>query len=279
MISVVVIIYNMKREVERTFYSLSKLYQKEAKNGYEIIVVDNGSDERLSDDFILSFGDNFKYYYLENASASPASAVNFGASKVTGDIIGIVIDGARIISDAVIRKTENVFEKWNNPIVAVLGYHLGPDLQSKSIQNGYCQNVEDKILEEIDWKNNPNKLFEVSVLAGSNPEGMDGSIAESNCMFIKKSTFEKIGGMDARFNSPGGGLVNLDFFKRLLELNDVQLVLLRDEGSFHQIHGGIMSNVSGEEKSIENFIKYLEEYKKITGKDYEVPIINNRVII
>ena len=273
MISVVVIIYNMKREVERTFYSLSKLYQKEAKNGYEIIVVDNGSDERLSDDFILSFGDNFKYYYLENASASPASAVNFGASKVTGDIIGIVIDGARIISDAVIRKTENVFEKWNNPIVAVLGYHLGPDLQSKSIQNGYCQNVEDKILEEIDWKNNPNKLFEVSVLAGSNPEGLDGSIAESNCMFIKKSTFEKIGGMDARFNSPGGGLVNLDFFKRLLELNDVQLVLLRDEGSFHQIHGGTMSNVSGEEKSIENFIKYSEEYKKITGKDYEVPII------
>lgn len=279
MISVVVIIYNMKREVERTFYSLSKLYQKEAKNGYEIIVVDNGSDERLLDDFILSFGDNFKYYYLENASASPASAVNFGASKATGDIIGIVIDGARIISDAVIRKTENVFEKWNNPIVAVLGYHLGPDLQSKSIQNGYCQNVEDKMLEEIDWKNNPNKLFEVSVLAGSNPEGLDGPIAESNCMFIKKSTFEKIGGMDARFNSPGGGLVNLDFFKRLLELNDVQLVLLRDEGSFHQIHGGIMSNVSGEEKSIENFIKYSEEYKKITGKDYEVPIINSRVII
>ncbi|HPN67290.1 MAG TPA: glycosyltransferase family A protein [bacterium] len=278
MISIVVVMYNMQREIERTLYSLSKLYQKDVKNNYEVMVIDNGSATKLPDEFVSNFGNNFCYHYINNAPLSPAHAVNIGVSKAKGDIVGILIDGARIITPGIIAKVEQAFIKWDNPVVAVLGYHLGSDLQSKSVLNGYDQQHEDELLESIKWKNNPYKLFDISVPAGSNPNGPDGVIAESNCIFLRKSIFQKMGGMNERFSLPGGGLVNLDFFKRLIEDYNTQLVLLKHEGSFHQIHGGIMSNARGEEESINNFIKYSKEYKKIKKIDYTIPIIKNKLI-
>lgn len=274
MISIVVVIYNMKREAERTFYSLSKLYQIGVQNDYEVIVIDNGSDERLEEGFVKNFGDNFQYYYIENAPSSPAMAVNFGLSKAKGEIVGIIIDGARLVTSGIIGKTEKIFEERQNPVVAVLGYHLGSDLQSKSVLNGYNKDIEDDLLAKIDWKNHPEKLFDVSVFAGSNPKGFEGDIAESNCIFLKKSLYEEIGGMNEKFTLAGGGLVNLDFFKRIVERDDTEIVFLKDEGTFHQLHGGIMSNSFDTEQSINKFKKYCENYREITGKEYVVPKID-----
>jgi hypothetical protein len=40
---------------------------------------------------------------------------------------------------------------------------------------------------------------------------------ETNCLFMKRSLFEALGGADERFDYPGGGFLNLDIFKRAME--------------------------------------------------------------
>ena len=52
-----------------------------------------------------------------------------------------------------------------------------------------------------------------------------------------------LGGFNEGFVSPGGGLVDLDFFREAIESNLFEPLLLLGEGSFHQFHGGVATNV------------------------------------
>jgi glycosyltransferase involved in cell wall biosynthesis len=103
---------------------------------YEVIVVDNGSCEMLSDDYIKDLGPNFKYLYIKEAPASPAFAINFGVSHSVGKCVGIMIDGARILSPGVVKYALHAFKGFHDPIVATLGWHLGPDIQTRSVLKG-----------------------------------------------------------------------------------------------------------------------------------------------
>ena len=93
-LSVVVVVYNMRREAPRTLLSLSPGYQRRVEpSDYEVIVVENGSSEPLDRETVEGFGLGFRYVYVENASPSPAAAVNLGASRGVGQYVGILIDG------------------------------------------------------------------------------------------------------------------------------------------------------------------------------------------
>jgi glycosyltransferase involved in cell wall biosynthesis len=93
----------MIREAPRTVYSLSKKYQKRIRlEDYEIIVIDNNSSELLNKEEIEGIGPNITYYYHESGSASPVSSINFGIGKSKGEYVGILIDGARIVSPMVL---------------------------------------------------------------------------------------------------------------------------------------------------------------------------------
>ena len=59
--------YNMRREAERTLHALSRAYQEGIDDiGYEVIVLENGSDEaeKLDAEFVESFGPEFRYVDL-----------------------------------------------------------------------------------------------------------------------------------------------------------------------------------------------------------------------
>jgi len=49
--------------------------------------------------------------------------------------------------------------------------------------------------------------------------------------------FDALGGYDERYRHPGGGLVNIDFFRRAVSAATTVFTLL-GEGHFHQVHGG-----------------------------------------
>jgi hypothetical protein len=68
----------------------------------------------------------------------------------------------------------------------------------------------------------------------------------------------KLGGFSEQFTSPGGGFVNLDFYKRALDYCKESIVLL-GEGTFHQIHGGVTTNSINQEM----FDQFAEEYGRI----------------
>jgi len=271
MISVVISVYNMVREAKRTLFSLSVPYQRDVhEDDYEVIVVDDGSVEPLTEDFVTSFGKNFRYFYFANTSKSPAGAINFGVSRARGKCLGLMVDGARMATPGIIKYALAGMKMYPNPIVATLGWHLGPDAQYRSVSKGYNKETEDALLESIDWVNNGYRLFEISSLGGSSKDGFFLPIGESNCLFLMKDTIERLGGLDERFKVLGGGLVNLDIYKRACELPDSNLIIMLGEGTFHQLHGGVSTNMT-EEKNLQHWNVSEAEYIEIRKKTFSCP--------
>lgn len=271
LISVVVVVYNMVREAKRTLRSLAVPFQQGVcEDDYEVIVVDNGSTEPLSAEMVRSFGKNFKYFFLNTASKSPAGAINFGVSRARGNFIGFMVDGARIVSPGIIKYALAGMKLYPNPVVATLGWHIGPDVQYRTVSEGYNQRTEDALLESIDWVSNGYRLFEISSFAGSSESGFFLPIAESNCFFLTRSTVEKLAGFDERFQATGGGLVNHDIYKRACDLVDANLIMLLGEGTFHQVHGGVSTNVT-EEENLRRWHEFEKEYIEIRKTKYSWP--------
>ena len=79
-----------------------------------------------------------------------------------------------------------------------------------------------------------------------------------------------MGGFDPAFTETGGGQVNLDFFKRTVELPDAVLVVLPGEGSFHQFHGGITTGTQGESR-VKSMEDHFNQYAALRGGPYRSP--------
>lgn len=261
-ISIIIVNFNMDREIIRTVESFLPPYQLDIdENQIEIIVVDNGSKN------IPIFPKNIKVLIVDEPNSSPSKAVNLGLKYAKGHIIGIVVDGARMASPGILKYVLACTKISKKPIITVMGFHIGPDLQGKSMLNGYCQEVEDKLLESIDWKNNGYKLFDISVFAGSNFNGWFGQVSESNALFMTKDMWTELNGFDERFTTLGGGFVNLDTYKRALALENSQNYILLGEGTFHQFHGGVTTNQPYEKVP---FDKYEKEYFSIHNNNFEI---------
>ena len=93
MLSIVVVFHNMCREAQRTLYTLCTDYQLDlSHHDYEVIAIDNGSDEPLTKTSVQMFGPNFKYHFLETDSMSPAGAINFGVSLAVGKFVAVAVE-------------------------------------------------------------------------------------------------------------------------------------------------------------------------------------------
>ena len=68
----------------------------------------------------------------------------------------------------------------------------------------------------------------------------------------------------------GGGFVNLDNYRRALELPNAEPVVLLGEGCFHQIHGGIATN-SDIDLFPDAFRRWAEQYETIRGRPWAPP--------
>lgn len=270
-LSVVVVIYDMAREAVRTLQSLSPAYQVGiAEHEYEVILVDNGSPTPLGEDTVRRFGKHFHYHYIKDASPSPAAAVNFGVERSRADILNIMIDGARIVTPGLLHYCLLAFKACEDPTVTALGWHLGPDRQQRSVLKGYSKQVEDGLLAGIDWPKRGYDLFTISSLGGSSRDGCFSAIAESNTIGISRKAFDSLNGYDTAFNIPGGGLVNLDFYKRCTERPDTRLVCLIGEASFHQLHGGASTGLTQDQLD-KKFAAWAENYKQIRGIPWQPP--------
>lgn len=268
-ISVVVVLYNMRREAERTLYSLSSQYQQEVDPAdYEVIVVENGSSAPLEDNDLSRFGPNFKYHYLSTTSKSPVHALNVGAQMAQGDIVGLMIDGAHMLTPGVLKYTQLAFQIYANPLVAIRYFCLGPGQQYETIhKKGYNRQAEDTLLEHIGWPQQGYRLFEIGELMVPGKLGWFHPLLESNCLFVKRQVYTDLGGFEERFTLPGGGWANVDFLTRAIEYPDTTLVCVLGEASFHQVHGGTTTNVPMLEVLARNE-EYRKEYTAIWGKQF-----------
>ncbi|HET9721182.1 MAG TPA: TylF/MycF/NovP-related O-methyltransferase [Solirubrobacteraceae bacterium] len=267
-LSLVVVAFDMSREIVRTVRSLSPPQQGIAAAEYELVVVDNGSSEPIDREACEAFGANIRWLRIEDAPASPAMAVNRGLVMADAPLVGVMVDGARMASPGLIRHALAAARVSPRPVIGTFSFHLGPGLQQRTVAAGYDQAAEDALLSSIDWERDGYELFGISVPAASSAGGWFDLPAESNALFLPGRLWKELGGYDERFETPGGGFVNLDTFRRACDLADTTLIMLFGEGTFHQVHGGISTNEGEPERTQLRMETFHAEYARIRQRPF-----------
>ncbi|HTD49874.1 MAG TPA: TylF/MycF/NovP-related O-methyltransferase, partial [Acidimicrobiia bacterium] len=264
-LSVVVVFYNMKREARRTLHSLSRAYQ-EGIDGldYEVIVIENGSDadQKLGDDYVASFGAEFRYVDLGSAATpSPVDALNHGVALAAGDTIVFMIDGAHVLTPNVLHYGMAGLSTYAPAIVVTQQWYVGPGQQPDAMLAGYDQTYEDELFRTIQWPLDGYRLFDIGHFIGDR-DWFDG-LWESNCIFVPRKLLEQYGAYDESFSMPGGGYANLELYERLGAAPDVNVVTILGEGSFHQVHGGTTTNRADPDDRRSTIVGYADHFAEL----------------
>lgn len=243
-ISVIVIIYRMQRQAANTLRSLSLLQQKNVNaDDYEVIAVENNSDSMLDESILSELGPNIHYYRRTENGVSPAPAINFALSKARGEIIGLIIDGARMVTPRVLEYALKAHAISRNGLTCIPSYYLGPCEHHLASAAGYTESTEAHTLTAMRWEENPYRLFDFSILSAANPQGFFQPFMECNCFFTSRRNFTAIGDADERFDQPGGGAINMYLLRKIGMLPEcTHYFVMPGEGSFHQLHGGITTS-------------------------------------
>jgi cephalosporin hydroxylase len=269
----VVVVYNMRREAERTLHSLSRAYQREVDDlEYEVIVVENGStsESRLGETLVRSFGPEFRYLDLGAAATpSPTDALNRGIEVARGRVLALVIDGAHVLTPRVLKYGMAGMSTYEPAIVATQQWYVGPGQQPDMVDAGYDREHEDNLFDAIAWPVDGYRLFEIGHFIGDR-DWFDG-LWESNCLFVPRALLEQVGGLDDSFSMPGGGYANLELFERLGASPGVTVVSILGEGSFHQVHGGTTTNAGERDQRRSTLVSYAEHYRELRGRTHRGP--------
>jgi hypothetical protein len=256
----------MERELARTLASLAPDHQIGIDaDDYEVVVVDNGSARPVPEALLASFPGRLVATRLDPAPPSPARAANTGIALASGSLVGLIVDGARMASPGLLATAVRAAALADRPVVATLGWHLGPVRHMEASAAGYDQRVEDELLASLHWERDGYALFGAATLAGSSGRGWFGPLGESSALFLTAELWRELGGLDEAFALPGGGLVNHDLYRRACTAPGTDLVVLLGEGTFHQFHGGAATSGRFAWEAMH------DDYVALRGRPYRPP--------
>ena len=269
-LSIVMIVYRMPDQAEKTLLSLAPTYQQGVREiDYEVIVVENHSESLLGRERATRHAGNVRYFHRQETQRTPVHAINFGAAHARGSHVAIMIDGARMLSPGVVKLALDAFRLEPEAAVSAPGYHIGHKLQQVAVNEGYDEAAEAELLQSIDWPRDGYRLFDIAVLSGSCQGGFFQSNYESNFIAMSVRKWKALGGVDPRYNDFGGGNANLDLYKRLLEFPGTPFYMLFGEGSFHQFHGGVTTGTRKAERDV--IYKQLDDQDRALRRDDRAP--------
>lgn len=275
LLSIIVIAYDMQRQALNTLISLSTDYQQDVSaDDYEVIVVENRSRRNMDADAIAQLPGNFRYFLRDEPGVSPAPAINFGFSQARGRYIGLMIDGARMVSPGVVKYALMAFRMTPDAMVVVPGYQLGESDQQFHLSKGYSEETEQQLLADIGWPNAPGsgyRLFDIACWSEANPHGYFHPFMECNCLFVDAEVFRDIGQADERFDLGGGGSLNLFIYRKVAIHPRTQSVMLVGEGSFHQLHGGVTTSEVVDREAI--LAEHRQQLAHLLGEPFRSPTV------
>ena len=270
-LSVVLIVYDMVSQAMNTIQSLLPPYQQGVgTEEYEVIVVENRSARTLDPAALAGFGPQLRYELRDEPGVSPGPAINAGLALARGRMVGVLIDGARMLSPGVIANVLRAEAIATDPVVAVPGYQLGPEPHNRS--EAHNVDRDRALLAGIDWPAAGYRLFEVSSFSEANRNGVFRPFMECNALFAPARLLAEIGGAHPGFDQPGGGALNLWLFYQLVSHPDATYVVLPGEGSFHQVHGGVTTRPQADKEALyESFSRRLDEILGHPDKVMRIP--------
>ena len=177
----------------------------------------------MDPELLASFDGRLRLERIDPAPPSPARAANRGLQLAEGDLVGLVVDGARLASPGLLAEARRAACLAPRPVITAPAFHLGPVRHMQAAEAGYDQATEDGLLAESGWEDDGYRLFEISTPAGSWGRGLFGPAGESSSLFCPRPIWDELGGLDERFALPGGGLVNHDLYRRACALEGVEL--------------------------------------------------------
>lgn len=274
-VSFVLIVYDMPAQAQNTVRSLLPHYQKDVQaQDYEVLIVENESRNMMSRAFIDSLPANFSYHPRQETRPTPIFAANEGIDLAIGQNVCVMIDGARLLTPGVIKNILLGHRMSDRAVVTVPGYHLGYELQQKAVGSGYGIEQEQALMDSISWPEDGYRLFDIACFSGSCASGFYLPHSESNCISMPREMWKALGGFDARFDMRGGGVVNLDLYKRACEYPGATHIFLHGEGTFHQFHGGVTTGGEAADARQAFINAIMNQYQQIRGKNFQSPSTN-----
>lgn len=261
--TLVIVAYDMERQLERTLRSVGAQIGLEP-GSLEVIVVDNGSPTPVPSGLVRDLPWPGRIIRREAGDVSPARAANEGLAQARGGLVGLIIDGARILSPGLVAWALRAAQLFDRIVVTAPAWHVGPTPQGGGGHERI--ELEERLLCDFDQAGDGYSLFAMSTLAPSSGRGWFGPMGESSSLFLSASDWKELGGLDERFTSPGGGLVNHDLYRRACSLSDAELVVLLGEGTFHQSHGGAATGGDTDRSVMK------AEYERIVGRPHRPPL-------
>lgn len=242
-VSIILIGYRMAAQLHNTLYTLGVDFQQNVtQEDYEVILIENSSAQNLSPEYVATLPANVHYFLREETSHTPVPAINFAFEQCRGDYIGLIMDGARMLSPRVIYNALQCRSLDSNILGVVPGYHLGEQEQHEYEDPQQALDSEAALLESVDWRNDGYELFRISTYSGANRRGYLHPIMECNCIFASAENYAAIGHANEDFTLRGGGSVNLHIYRSLGMLDHSRVFVWPGEGSFHQYHGGVTTS-------------------------------------
>lgn len=271
-LSIVVVINKMSKQATRTLQSLSPLCQRNIRRDqYEVIVIENDSEDPLPAKFVKNLPENFQYTLIETPQQSPVYAMNLGLQKAKGSVIGAMTDGTRMVSPGLLQRALYASRTHPTSVVTTMSWRLGYDAQNEAHAQGYGAEYEDQLLASIKWPKDGYRLFSISVPEQACADAWTASMHGTNAIFLRRPTWDLLGGYCEEFTSSEAGVANQDLFKRACELADAQHVLISDEATFRQSRGCGAKSVSAQQQQ-------QREYQRIRSKAYMAPAQHERVL-
>ena len=257
-VSIILIACRMREQLHNTLLTLGPAYQRNCTaRDYEVILVENSSAENLDRESIAALPANIHYFLREEDSRSPVPAINFAFEHCRGQYVGLVMDGARMLSPGVIEHALLAQRITGQALTVIPGYHLGGREQHLYDNARLALAAEQALLASVNWREDGYELFSIATFSGANRRGYLHPILECNCLFASRENFRRVGDADSRFMQPGGGSVNLHIYRSLGMLPGIELFVVPGEGSFHQFHGGV--STSGYEERDAELARHLEQ--------------------